>query len=260
MGIGSGIVADSNPEAEWRECLLKGNFLTKNVPDFQLIETLLLQEDGSFFLLDYHLERLADSAGYFSFSCDLDAIRSLLDEKAASCPGRHRLRVVLYRDGRTEVTTFPLHHDSDHDEQRWIIFSEKQVDPADPHRFHKTTRRRMFDCEREKYVQQGCYEVLFCNTSGEVTEGAISNLFIRQQKTDSRLVTPPSGCGLLAGTFRRMLLEQGRAEERILCVQDVLAAEEVYVANSVRGLVRVEVSGPARTMDVKQKHPGKGPE
>ena len=39
-----------------------------------------------------------------------------------------------------------------------------------------------------------------------------------------------------------MLLEQGRAVERVLSIDDVLAAEEVYVANSVRGLVRVQVT------------------
>jgi para-aminobenzoate synthetase/4-amino-4-deoxychorismate lyase len=207
----------------------------------------LLQDDGSFLLLDFHLERLADSARYFSFFCDPDEIRSLLHAKAASSSGRHRLRVVLHRDGRVEITAFLLRSDPDEDAQRLAIFSDAQVDPADPHRFHKTTRRRIFDGERDVYVQKGYYEVLFCNTSGQVTEGAISNLFIRKKRGDRRLVTPPVSCGLLAGTFRRMLLEQGRAEEGMVSVQDVWAAAEVYLANSVRGLVRVQVEGSART-------------
>ena len=240
MGIGSGIVADSDPESEWRECLLKGNFLTKNEPDFQLIETLLLQQDGNYFLLDFHLERLADSARYFSFACDIDEIRSCLQDRAAQCSGRHRVRLLLYRDGRSEVGIFSLDDNSDRNEQRLAVFSRKRVDPDSPYRFHKTTRRKIFDRERNLYTHQGYYEVLFVNTVGLVTEGAVSNLFIRQ---NGRLVTPPVSCGLLAGTYRRMLLEKGRAEEQILSVQDVLAARKVYVANSVRGLVRIKVEG-----------------
>jgi len=54
-------------------------------------------------------------------------------------------------------------------------------------------------------------------------------------------LTPPVASGLLAGTLRRLLLETGRAVERVLTKQDVLAAKAVYIGNSVRGLVRVTV-------------------
>ena len=238
MGIGSGIVADSDPEAEWRECLLKGHFLTRNEPDFQLIETLLWQPDDGYFLLDFHLERLADSARYFGFSCDFKAIRCRLQEAIDECTGRQRIRLLLYRDGRVEVISVPLAEVSVRSDLPEVIFSGKQVDPDNPHLFHKTTRRKLFDSERSQAVDQGYYEVLFTNTLGQVTEGAISNLFVRR---GDLLLTPPVSCGLLAGTCRRMLLERGRAMEQILSVEDVLNEEEVYVANSVRGLVRVQV-------------------
>jgi hypothetical protein len=38
--IGSGIVADSQPDAEWQECLLKARFLSDCDPGLKLIETL----------------------------------------------------------------------------------------------------------------------------------------------------------------------------------------------------------------------------
>ena len=238
MGIGSGIVADSDPESEWQESLLKGNFLTRREPEFQLIETLLLQPDNGFFLLDFHLERLADSARYFHFSYDPETVYSRLQKTEIKSNHRQRVRLLLHRDGRVLVTSTLLADDSAMTDQLKVIFSGRQVDPSDPHRFHKTTRRSLFDSEHRQAVDRGCFEVLFTNTLDQVTEGAITNLFIRNGEN---LLTPPVSCGLLAGTYRRMLLEDGRAVEQILSVDDVLTAEEVYVANSVRGLIRVQV-------------------
>ncbi|MGX9726932.1 MAG: aminodeoxychorismate synthase component I [Candidatus Electronema sp. VV] len=241
MGIGSGIVADSKAEEEWAECLLKGNFLTKNEPDFQLIETLLWQPESGFFLLDYHLERLADSARYFHFSCDIEAVRQRLAEAVARRQERLRVRLLLYRDGRIEISSIFLPDEPPPAELPKVIFSQEWVDPADPHRFHKTTRRELYDRERGKAVAQGFHEVFFVNTAGQVTEGSTSNLFIRLEK-DGPLFTPPVSSGLLAGTFRRMLLEQGEAAERVLTVEEVRTAAELYAANSVRGLVRVRLA------------------
>ncbi|WP_417908842.1 aminodeoxychorismate synthase component I [Candidatus Electronema sp. PJ] len=241
MGIGSGIVADSKPEEEWAECLLKGNFLTKNEPDFQLIETLLWQPESGFFLLDYHLERLADSARYFHFHCDVEEIRTRLVEQAVQQSNQQlRVRLLLYRDGRLEITSAMLMNELTPELPK-VVFSQQQVDSSNPHLFHKTTRRELYDRERALAGQQGYYEVLFTNTAGQVTEGSIANIFLRLKK-DELFLTPPVSCGLLAGTFRRMLLEKGKAVERILTRDDILAAEELYVANSVRGLVEVHSS------------------
>ncbi len=241
MGIGSGIVADSKAEEEWAECLLKGNFLTKNEPDFQLIETLLWQPESGFFLLDYHLERLADSVRYFHFSCDIDEVRQRLLVAVARRQERLRVRLLLYRDGRIEISSVLLPDESPPAELPKVIFSQEGVDPADPHRFHKTTRRELYDRERGRTVAQGFYEVLFINTSGAVTEGSISNIFVRLEQ-NGPLFTPPVESGLLAGTFRRLLLEQGKTAERVLAINEVLAANEVYLANSVRGMIQIVIT------------------
>lgn len=238
MGIGAGIVADSKPEEEWAECLLKGNFLISSEPDFQLIETLLWQPESGFFLLDCHLERLADSARYFHFFCDVAEVHARLAEEVQQQTERRRVRLFLHRDGRIEATSSFFPEEPPPAELPKVIFSQKLVDSSNPHLFHKTTRRSLYEQERSLALAQGFYEVLFTNTAGQVTEGAISSLFVLDKK-ENILLTPPIKCGLLAGTYRRMLLEQGKAEERVLTREDVLAAEEIYLANSVRGLVRV---------------------
>jgi para-aminobenzoate synthetase/4-amino-4-deoxychorismate lyase len=249
MGIGSGIVADSQPEEEWEECLLKGNFLTKNEPDFQLIETLLWEPGSGFFLLDYHIERIADSARYFHFCCDLEEVRARLTTEVQLRQERQRVRLLLHRDGRIEITSalFPQEPPLTEIELPTVVFSQERVDAHDPHRFHKTTRRELYDQERSLATQQGFYEVLFINTAGQVTEGAVSNLFLLTND-NKFLLTPPIDCGLLKGTYRQMLLKQGKAVERVLSPDDVFMAKKLFVANSLRGLIPVHISKFAPTV------------
>ena len=56
LGLGSGIVWDSDAENEYEEVLLKGEFIKHNQEYFELLETMLF-EDGEYFLLDYHINR-----------------------------------------------------------------------------------------------------------------------------------------------------------------------------------------------------------
>ena len=60
-GVGSGIVIDSDPEAEYRECGWKARFLNDLRPDFGIFETMHA-EDKQCRLLDLHLGRLNSSA------------------------------------------------------------------------------------------------------------------------------------------------------------------------------------------------------
>ena len=248
MGIGSGIVHDSDPGSEWEESLLKSRFLTRPRPDFQLIETLLWVPGQGFWLLDYHLDRLRDSAAYHMFVCDLVEIRRVLEQEVAGQRTSARVRLLLHRDGRVEVSSAPVSWswpEKPLQAQRQnplprVFFSETSVDNRKTELFHKTTRRELYERERAVAVRRGYFEVLFCNRQGEVTEGTITNVFL---ELDGVLVTPPVHCGLLPGTFRRLLLEKGLVREQVVFREDVFRAEAVYVGNSVRGLIQVALSG-----------------
>ncbi len=239
MGIGAGIVHDSDPESEWRECLLKGRFLTHPRPDFQLIETLCWQPDMGYLLLQEHLDRLASSADYFFFQADLETIQKrLMKEEKGFADTAMRVRLLLYKDGRIEVTSNSLAAPDKDEKLPKVAFTADQVDADNPFFYHKTTMRDLYTQARQEAEQYGLYEMLFTNTRGEVTEGTISTLFV---VINGRMYTPPVSCGLLPGTFRRSFLEEGKAEERVLTVEDVIAADALYVANSVRGLVQVRL-------------------
>ncbi len=69
------------------------------------------------------------------------------------------------------------------------------------------------------------------NERGEITETTTANVVVSHQ---GRWVTPPLSCGLLPGTMRRRLLDEGRIVEQVLTVDDVRDSE-IYLINSLRG-------------------------
>lgn len=250
-GAGGGIVWDSEPGEEFREAQQKGQYLVEPPADFRLIETFLLAADGTFRFLADHLRRLAASAGYFGFPFRREAILSALREAARSeRPGRapRKVRLLLGRKGEPEVEISPLPGPRGAGEPipLRVAFPGVAFSSRDPFTRHKTTRRERRDDALRRARAEGFDEVLFLNERGELTEGAISNLFVG---ISGRLFTPPASSGLLEGVFRGRLLRDRslRASETVLRPEDLAKADRVYLTNSVRGLRPAVV--PGRTPD-----------
>ena len=241
MGIGGGIVADSKVDSEYEECLLKAHFLTKVDTPFELIETLRSERDKGFHLLERHLARLQSSAAHFGYPFSREAVLAALDAEAARIDAPVALvRLLLAEDGGITVTSTPIELPTRDTVWRFVI-SDQRLDEKDPLFYHKTTRRQFFDREMERLkALTGCDEVVFLNKKGELTEGTRTNLFV---ELDGRLFTPALTCGLLPGTLREELLDLPRAaaSEAVLTPQDLLAADRIYLGNSVRGLIRAEL-------------------
>ena len=243
MGIGSGIVANSKADSEFEECLLKAQFLTRPDAPFALIETLRYERGTGFHLLERHLARLQTSAAYFGYPFAREDVLQALDREAALVETPvAMLRFLLAEDGTITVTSTAIQLPTKNTVWRFVI-SDQRLDEKDPFFYHKTTRRQFYDREMERQkALTGCDEVVFLNKKGELTEGTRTNLFV---ELDGRLFTPALTCGLLPGTLREELLDLPRAaaSEAVLSPQDLLGAERIYLGNSVRGLVRAELSG-----------------
>jgi para-aminobenzoate synthetase / 4-amino-4-deoxychorismate lyase len=240
MGIGSGIVSDSKMDAEFEECLLKAQFLTKVDAPFELIETMRWEKGTGFYLLERHLARLKSSAGHFGYPFDREAVLAALDGEVA---GRKEevlmVRLLLAEDGAITVTSIPIELPAPSTVWKFAI-SDQRIDEKDPLFFHKTTRRQFYDREMERQkALTGCDEVVFLNKKGELTEGTRTSLFVEQ---GGRLFTPALTCGLLPGTQREELIDLPRAaaSEAVLTLADLAAADRIYLGNSVRGLIRAE--------------------
>ena len=65
-----------------------------------------------------------------------------------------------------------------------------------------------------------------------ITETSIANIIVN---FDGERYTPPVECGLLAGTYRELLLEKGEIKERKIHVEELSPLSELTLINSVRG-------------------------
>ncbi|HEU4407156.1 MAG TPA: aminodeoxychorismate synthase component I [Polyangiaceae bacterium] len=237
MGVGGGIVHDSDPAAEYEECRLKGRFLTENVADFDLIECVRFDGAG-YRHLGRHLDRLARSAEELGFAFDRGAVEAALGQAARGLAAPTKVRLVLDRQGGHRVECVPV--PAPGREVKRIAVAPERVQSSNWALRHKVSSRPAYERAYERYRQLGYYDVIFTNERGEVTEGTFNNVFIRR---GGRLYTPPVACGLLPGVQRQVLLEspEYQATERVLTLDDLAAADEVLLTNSIRGVVRTQL-------------------
>jgi len=219
FGVGGGVTIDSTAEREYEECLVKSRFLHSKPVEFQLFESILL-EDGDYFLLEDHVARLNESAEYFGFTGT--RINADLERIAAENPrGSLKVRVTLWRDGRIETQVTPVELLG---ELKAVELAREPVDSADRFLYHKTTRR------------PGGDGLVFWNERSEITESSIANVVV---PIDGELFTPPIECGLLPGVFRKHLLAQGKIKERVITIEELQNAHEFFLINSIRKWIRV---------------------
>ena len=254
LGVGSGIVWDSNAEAEYAECLLKSDFLVKPDPGFTLFETLRLELpaaelEATLPLVEIypryrgHRARLSAAAFSLGFAFNEAAFESMLwqvkaeiREKANGNAGAtsYRVRIDLEHDGALHSSWAALPPVAD---RVALIWATERLDGSNPLLRYKTSARSVYDAAIETAVSQQAFDALFCNQAGLVCEGGRSNVFVKE---GNRLLTPPVRCGLLPGVLRAELLSRGEASESLLTIADIKAASRegrLRVGNALRGLM-----------------------
>ena len=234
--VGGGVVADSDPGAEFEETLLKARILTDLAKPYGLIETLAWRPGPGFVRLERHLDRLAASSRALGFTLDRRALTEALASLGAALGAPTRIRIELSTQGAFEITQAPLDHNPERPLR--LTVARASVHAGDPFLAHKTTRREVWDEAAREATAQGFDDAVFLNQRGEVTETTRFSLFVEK---DGRLATPPLSAGLLPGVLRQELLDAGRAVEAPLRLLDLQGEGGFYVGNSLRGLMKAEV-------------------
>lgn len=235
-GIGSGIVFDSTAAGEYAEWLMKRRFLMRASSGLKLLETLRLQE-GEYWLLEGHMQRLHRSAEYFGFRLDTERIRQVLAAFAAGHgTGNWRVRLLSDRQGIPEVEGYELEPVP---ELPVVMLAARPADSQNELLRHKTTDRAAY----ESFLPApGIFDTLLWNEQGYVTEFTRGNIVV---ELDDQRITPPVSDGLLPGVLRQDLLDSGQIVEKQLPKALLHQATRIWFINSVRGWLPVRLDHPA---------------
>ena len=234
LGVGGGIVLDSEAGDEFAETQAKARFLTQMNPGFTLFETMRVSR-GRVSHLAQHLRRLQASAHSLGFRYAQGRVQEelALQLQALDATQSYRLRLDLHQDGRMQCThallaALPTG-------AAGLVLSATALPPQESALLnHKTSLRTGYDSAIQKALAQGAFDTVFTNAHGAVTEGARSNLFAKIQ---GRWYTPPLASGVLNGVQRQRLLARCPAiAQKALTVQEVLDAEALVVCSALRGL------------------------
>lgn len=234
-GVGSGIVIDSDPAAEYRECGWKARFLNELRPDFGIFETMRV-ENRQCALLDRHLCRLKAAAQALNLPLP-DGCENQIKQYIADLPdGAFRVKALLASDG-ISLSRAVLNHLAD--KQRVII--SPTILPAQNYlRRFKTTCRTVFDQAWQTAETQGAFDSLFFNSDGILLEGGRSNVFVKHR---GQWLTPSLDLDILNGIMRQAVLDEpqkylqtNQVIETHITQKTLQEAEEIRLSNALRGV------------------------
>jgi para-aminobenzoate synthetase/4-amino-4-deoxychorismate lyase len=240
LGIGSAIVADSDPLSERRECEVKAGFLRRAAPDLaapqcDLIETMKFAPDSGIALLEGHLARMKASAAALGFTFDRHAVRNQIQALCFELDAPARVRLLVARSGASALETAPL--PAPLGEPVKVAALPNPLDPSDWRLAHKTSDRGFYEDALSAARSFGADEALLVRADGLVTEGSFTCVFV--EAPGGILLTPPATLGLLPGVLREHLIGSGKAREADLTLDDL--QHGFWLGNALRGLMRAEL-------------------
>ncbi|MFP5390186.1 MAG: aminodeoxychorismate synthase component I, partial [Gammaproteobacteria bacterium] len=239
MGVGAGIVYDSDPAEEYAECQLKAGFLTGLANAFDLFETMYATRAGIRHR-ERHLARIEASARCFGMA--FTDPRPLLDQACATlAEGAHRMRLALNPAGAFTIQSAPIAKLA---QPVRVLLSDQATGAGDIFLRHKTSIRARYDAAWRAAEAQGAFDTLFFNERGELTEGGRTNVFVQ---VDGKWITPALSCGVLPGVMRAVILADPawNAAEGIVTRAMLERASAIMVCNALRGPLAARLDAPA---------------
>lgn len=233
-----------------------------------LFETLLARA-GKPHRLGQHLERIAESARALGLSPKLDVdllAEAVTQTIAAAGPGMLRVRLTitggdlnLLKPGQSapptgtvlitaqSATTYPEEFFA---RGVAVTLADHRLSPLDPTAGHKTINYWGRLRALQEAGLKGAAEALWFSITNHLMGGSVSNVFLVREGTlqtpiargEEQAGTMPSP--VLPGITRQAVVEFAeevnmRLEKRMLSINDLLAADEVFLTNSSWGVLPV---------------------
>ena len=221
-----------------------------------IFETIRLQ-NACLPLLQWHLERLAASAKRLSIPLDLPQINNELQQFVASLPVKDAVIKIILTRGVGERGYLPPLNPSParifiaSNPRDWSALAEQGL-------VLRLCRQRIMELPelagikilgrldlvlaRNEWRNSEIHEGLLLDSRDNLVEGTMSNVFL---VLSDRLLTPLLDNAGVNGVARRIVCEKLAneigvpVEQRHICADDLYRAEEVFICNSVAGVMPV---------------------
>jgi branched-chain amino acid aminotransferase len=185
--------------------------------------------EGAPFALDEHLARLGRSAHNLRLGVDLEAVRAdahRLLAHAGAGPDHGLLRIMITRGGRRLMMTEPVPEMVEHARVKTITYSPTRVLDG-----VKSLSYAANMLASRLAREQGYDEALLVTPHGRVLEAPTSSIYWVEGE---QILTPPLDEHILASITRAMLIEVAGVVERPCPLEQLLAADEVFLGSTAR--------------------------
>lgn len=185
--------------------------------------------DGTAYAMDEHLARLARSGANLRLPVDAELVRAEANRLLAQAgpgPDHECLRVMLTRGGRRIMLTEPLPPSPDAARLMSVTYSPTRIlDQI------KSLSYAANMLASRLAREQGYDEALLVTPHGRVLEAPTSSIF---WVAGERILTPPLEDHILASITRALVIDVAGAGEQPCTLEDLAAADEVFLASTTR--------------------------
>jgi branched-chain amino acid aminotransferase len=185
--------------------------------------------DGVPYAMEEHLARLARSGANLRLPIDAEAVRAeafRLLAQAGAGPDHQCLRVMITRGGRRILITERLPESPDTARLMTVTYSPTRILDG-----IKSLSYAANMLASRLAREQGFDEALLVTPHGRVLEAPTSSVF---WVSEGRILTPPLKEHILASITRALVMEVAGATEQACTMDDLAAAEEVFLASTTR--------------------------
>ncbi|MFR2266298.1 MAG: aminotransferase class IV [Clostridium sp.] len=198
-----------------------------------VFETILIKKEAIF--LEEHINRLNKSIDIMNLGEHIDTkfIKNFIKEEKLK---NIVLKIVVTEKNIVFSTREIKYSKEDYENGFKIKLSYVLRNPTSRMTYIKSLSYNENLYEYNKANKEGFNEVVFLNIYGNIAEGATSNIFIIK---DKKIYTPMISDGILPGVVRNWVIENFKVCEKHLNKKDLYSADEVFITNSVLGIMKV---------------------
>ena len=198
-----------------------------------VFETILIKKEAIF--LEEHINRLNKSIDIMGLGehIDIKFIKNFIKEEKLK---NIVLKIVVTEKNIVFSTRRIKYSKEDYKNGFNLKLSSVLRNPTSNMTYIKSLSYNENLYEYNKANKEGFNEVVFLNIYGNIAEGATSNIFIIK---DKKIYTPMISDGILPGVVRNWVIENFKVCEKHLNKKDLYSADEVFITNSVLGIMKV---------------------